>query len=121
MRTAKMRAVDLLVAYGCKDEMTTNMTQSKFIDYAMRFKKDKDGNFWMSSYPQVLLGRRASTGEQRFPILGCEADLTEVYRRVFEFMAVLHGWSVFGPRVWKAFLPWFKNFFIRSDYSHSGC
>ena len=111
MRTAKMRAVDLLVAYGCKDEMTTNMTQPKFIDYAMRFKKDKDGNFWMSSYPQVLLGRRASTGEQRFPILGCEADLTEVYRRVFEFMAVLHGWSVFGPRVWKAFLPWFKNFF----------
>ena len=86
----------------------------KLIDRVLAFKKDHDGKFWMTHYPYVLLGRRASDGMQRLPILGSYAELAEVYTRVFTLMAVLHGDSMFGEAPQALFLAWMKSFFDKA-------
>ena len=72
------------------------LNMDQLIDRVLAFKRDPDGKYWLAHYAYVLLGRRASDGMQRLPILGSYAELAQVYTRAFTLQAVLHGDHMFG-------------------------
>ena len=111
---ARMRGRSLMLNWDLTSDVIQGVTMDSLIDRALTFKRDKDGKFWMTHYPHVLLGRRASDGMQRLPILGSYAELAEVYTRVFMLMAVLHGDIMFGKVPRALFFTWMKAFFDKA-------
>jgi hypothetical protein len=96
MASARMVGKTLLLNWDVHIDVKQGVTMDKLLDRVLAFKKDPDGNIRLTHYPYVLLGRRASDGRQRLPILGSYAELAEVYKRAFQLLAVLHGDRMFG-------------------------
>jgi hypothetical protein len=80
MASARMAAKTLLLNWDVHVDVMQGVTMDKLLDRVLAFKKDQDSKFWLTHYPYVLLGRRASDGRQRLPILGSYAELAEVYK-----------------------------------------
>jgi hypothetical protein len=96
MASARMVGKTLLLNWDVHIDVKQGVTMDKLLDRVLAFKKDPDGNIRLTHYRYVLLGRRASDGRQRLPILGSHAELAEVYKRAFQLLAVLHGDRMFG-------------------------
>jgi len=91
------------------------LNMDQLIDRVLAFKRDPDGKYWLAHYAYVLLGRRASDGMQRLPILGSYAELAQVYTRAFTLLAVLHGDHMFGEAQQALFLAWMRAFFDKAS------
>jgi hypothetical protein len=114
MASARMAAKTLLLNWDVHVDVMQGVTMDKLLDRVLAFEKDPDSKFWLTHYPYVLLGRRASDGRQRLPILGSYAELAEVYKRAFQLLAVLHGDRMFGETQHALFLDWMKAFFDKA-------